>query len=110
MEPSNGLILQNDIYVTQQGKFLDIDDQTDEKGVFQDSEETDTCTTIHRGLRPNVSTIISRVEEEAKREGWGRIFVMGCGPVSLLEELEVACRKTASKEVEIDYHQEIFDY
>lgn len=113
-EPS--LSLQTDIYVTQMGKF--VEEQEDEgipkgNGTAYSSNQEEQAKnpyTIHRGRRPDVHAILKHAYDEALQEGWGRIFVMGCGPVSLREELQVACQKNRTKEVQIDFHEEIFDY
>lgn len=113
------LVIQNEIYLTRKTKFLDDhqagdNDVVEDKGIIVDhpshaEEETDSYT-IYRGRRPDVQAILNQVQTEAMSEGWGRVFVMGCGPISLLEELHAACRTHQTKEIQIDFHQEVFDY
>ena len=108
------LAVQTDIYVSQMNKFLDsYDDEEVQKEVANskdDGAHSDAPYEIHRGRRPDVHAILKDVQAEAAKNGWGRVFVMGCGPLSLLEELEVACQRSETDEVQIDFHQEIFDY
>jgi predicted ferric reductase len=109
------LCLQTDIYVTQMDKFVEV--QEDEgipkgSGTVSSSNQKEQATTpytIHRGRRLDVHAIVKHAHDEALQKGWGRIFVMGCGPMSLREELQAACQKN-QKEVQIDFHEEIFDY
>ncbi|CAB9518874.1 generating NADPH oxidase heavy chain subunit [Seminavis robusta] len=107
------LALQTDIYITQMDKFVeDGDEETDnakEAGATE-TQQPHLPYTIHRDGRPDVHAIMKQVHDEASKQGWGRVFVMGCGPFSLLEELQVACRRSQTKEVQIDFHQEVFDY
>lgn len=113
------LAVQTDIYVTQMHKFLDsYDDDEVHKEVTKANSQNDDSTatilapntTMHRGRRPDVHAILKKVSEEAAKNGWGRVFVMGCGPVALLEDLEVACQQSETKAVQIDFHPEVFDY
>jgi len=105
------LEVQTDIYISQVDKFLDgyNDDEIDNQAK-QDQTTSDQSYRIHRGSRPDVHAILQKVQEEASENGWGRIFVMGCGPTSLLEQIEVACQRNETNVIEIDFHPEVFRY
>jgi len=106
----SALTIQTDIYVTQTSKFLDEGFQDHEDKSNDDkNEEVDTPYELHEG-RPDIQAIINELQNDATKNGWGRIFVMGCGPMKMLQDIQAACYASQSDSLQIDYHQEVFDY
>jgi hypothetical protein len=102
----HSLELQTDIYVTQLSS----------KSLGNDSDEYDNTEgssfgyNVCHGQRPDVHAILKQIQTEAVREGWARVFVMGSGPPSMLNELQVACKNSQLQNLQIDYEQEVFGY
>ena len=108
------LAVQTDIYVSQMEQFLDsYDDEEVQKEAAKakhKEEDAKLPYNIHRGHRPDVHALLEQIHAEAAKNGWGRVFVMVCGPMSLLEACEVACQRNETDAVQLDFHQEIFEY
>ena len=91
--------LSVDIFVTQ--KKTDLTDDDTELG----STPPPHYYCIHRdGRRPDMDAMVRQLAAQA-----GRIAVVACGPPSLVEATQVACRKH-SGDVAFDFFAEVFEY